>query len=153
MKISSVSRVLGGYAVAVALSYSLASLFSTESVVASLYRLDAPVTLPEHLHMIFHDLGGMATSFLPMIAVAFAIALPVAAWLSRRRPAWRTFWFILAGTVAVTTVHLSLQAAFDIILVAGARTGLGFCAQALAGAVGGYGFVLYHKKFPGAPTA
>jgi hypothetical protein len=156
MKTSSVIRILGGYILAVLVSYTLASLFSTASVVASLYGMDIPVSLPKFLHMSLHDLAGMAGTFLPMTAVAFAIALPVAAWLGRRQPAWRTAWFALAGATALITVHASLEAAFDIILVAGARSSLGLIAQAVAGVAGGVvsarcwalGLALRRRKVP-----
>jgi len=137
MKTSSVIRILGGYIIAVLVTYTLASLFSTASVVASLYDMDIPVSPLQFLRMSLKDLAGMAGAFLPMIAVAFAIALPVAAWLGRRQPAWRIAWFALAGATALITVHVSLEAAFDIILVAGARSSLGLIAQALSGVAGG----------------
>lgn len=137
MKTSSVIRILGAYLVAVGVGYTLASLFSTVSVVASLYDMDIPISPLQFLRMSLKDLAGMAGSFLPMIAVAFAIALPLAAWLGRRQPAWRTAWFALAGATAVVAVHFSLETAFDIILVAGARSALGLVAQAVAGVAGG----------------
>ena len=146
MKTSSVIRILGRYIFAVLLSYSLASLFSTQSVVASLYDLDIPVTWAERWQMSLHDLAAMAGMFLPMVAAGFAIALPMAAWLGRRLPARRSLLYALAGAAGLIAIHLSLETAFDLIPVAGARTPLGLAAQAVAGAVGGYCFAALGRR-------
>ncbi|HLF30631.1 MAG TPA: hypothetical protein VI566_06330 [Xanthomonadales bacterium] len=146
MNTSTVIRVLGRYILAVLVSYTLASLFSTQSVVASLGSLGVTVTWPERMRMGLQDLAGMRGVFLPVIAAAFALALPVASWLGRRRPTWRKHLFALAGAVGLIAVHLSLKAAFDIIPIAGARSALGLAAQALAGAVGGYMFTVFGRS-------
>lgn len=140
MNTSTVIRVLGGYLLAVLVSYTLASFFSTQSVVSSLSGLGVTLSWPERLRMGVQDLAGMSGIFLPVIAAAFALALPVAAWLSRRRPAWRKPLFALAGAAGLVAVHLSLKAAFDIVPIAGARSALGLAAQALAGAAGAYSY-------------
>jgi len=153
MNASSVIRVLARYVLAVLVAYSLASLFSTQSVVANLGNLGVTLTWLERLRMGLQDLAGMGGIFLPVIATAFALALPVASWLGRKRPAWRKLLFALAGAVGLIAVHLSLQAAFDIIPIAGARSALGLCAQALAGAIGGYIFAsTFLPALSAAPT-
>jgi hypothetical protein len=112
---------------------------------ASLGNLGVTVTWFERLRMGLLDLAGMSKIFLPVIAAAFALALPIASWLSRKRAAARGPLFALAGAVGLIAVHLSLQAAFDIIPIAGARSALGLGAQALAGAIGGYTFTAFGR--------
>jgi hypothetical protein len=140
MNMSSLISLSGRYAIAVLTTYALASFFSTQSVAASLAAMGVAVSWAERLRMSLHDLLGMTGIFLPVIAAAFAIALPVATWLVRGRPAWRKPLYILAGAVALVAVHLALRAAFGITPVAGARSLIGMMSQALAGAIGGFVF-------------
>jgi hypothetical protein len=139
------------YAIAVLTTYVLASLCSTQSVVASLAGMGIALTWTERLHMSGHDLLGLTGSFLPLTAAGFAIALPVASWLGRRRPAWRRILLALAGATAVIAIHLALRAAFGITPMAGARSLPGLITQALTGATGGYVFAVSrrHAGLPG----
>lgn len=133
-------RLLWFYLLAVLLSYILASIFSTQSVFSSLASMGVPIGPGDRLRGSLHDLVGMAGLLLPVIAAGFAIALPVAGFLGRRSPARRTALFTLAGALALLTIHYSIEAAFGIKFIAGARTIAGLSSQALAGAVGGFAF-------------
>ena len=128
------------YLLAVLISYILATVFSTQSVIFNLSELDVPVSLGQRLSMTMHDLTGMAGILLPVIAAGLGIAFPIAGFLGRRSPQRRTALYILAGALALLTIHFSMKAAFGVIFIAGARTALGLASQALAGALGGYAF-------------
>lgn len=128
------------WAVAVLVTYSLATLAASQSVVRHLADLGVPLSLGERLQMSARDQLGMTDLFLPLIAVGMTIGLGVAAWLGHRQPQRRTLLFMLAGAVAMLSIHLALQWSFDITLVAVARSHLGLLSQALAGAAGGYLF-------------
>lgn len=132
---------------AVVVSYALACLAATQSVVGRLQGMGMPISLGVRLQMSGQDLLGMAELFLPMIAAGLLLAFLLAGWLGRRQAARRTGWFILAGATALIGIHLALQWAFDITLVAVARTPLGLVSQALAGAAGGYLYTRL-KKVP-----
>jgi len=134
------ARRIGSFALAVALTYVLAVISASQHVAASLEGMGAEVGFGTRLGMIVHDLGGMATSFLPMLVVGFLVAFGVAALLLRWLPRRRYLLYTLAGAAAVMTIHLALNAAFDITPVAVARTGAGLAVQGLCGAVGGYLF-------------
>lgn len=138
--------VLGAFAAAVLIAYLLASTFATLSVTLRLVGLDVPLSLLDVLYMIGHDWLGLSGSLLPLLALGFVIALPVAAALARWRPGWRTPLYAVAGAVALVTVHLSLKAAFGITPVAVARSTPGLASQALAGAAGGWLFVRLWTK-------
>ena len=131
-------RRIGSFVLAVAVTYLLAVISASQHVAASLESMGAEVDLGTRLQMIVHDLGGMATSFLPMLVIGFVIAFLVAALLLRWLPRYRYLLYGLAGAAAVATIHLALQAAFDITPVAVARSTGGLIVQALCGAVGGY---------------
>lgn len=137
---------LGIYLAAVLVTYLLASITATQSVVSSLSGMGVSVSVADRLAMTVHDIIGMAGMFMPMIAFALLIAFLVSAliyyWLRR----WRLPLYLLAGAVAVVTIHLALNLAFELTPVAVARSTGGLIMQALAGAFGGYTYVALLKK-------
>jgi hypothetical protein len=130
-------RVLFAYLAAVTVTYVTAAAAHTQSVMSHLEDMDVPFTFADRVAATLHDIGGMATSFLPMVAVGLAIALPLAAAIMRVLPGWRQVGYALAGGAAMLTIHLALSLALDITPVAGARTTVGLTIQALCGALGG----------------
>lgn len=134
------ARRLGAYLLAVLVAYVLATVSATQHVAGSLESMDVEVGAGTRLAMIGHDLIGMTSSFLPLVALGLLIAFLVAALIVRRAQGLRLLLYPLAGAVAVVCVHLALKAAFGITAVAAARTLGGLAMQALAGAVGGYVF-------------
>jgi len=133
-------KTLLAWFVASVFAYLLASLVATQSVVAQLAGMGIPISLGERIQMSAKDLAGMAKMFLPLIAVGFLVALSVAGLLSRWKPDWRVFLFVLAGFLALITLHMALKWTFDITLVAVARSSTGLLLQGLAGAAGGWLF-------------
>jgi peptidoglycan/LPS O-acetylase OafA/YrhL len=71
-----------------------------------------------------------------VVALAFALALPVAAWIARRRVAWRVPLYALAGAVAVLSILLAMQASMGLMPIASARSLLGIAGFVLGGALG-----------------
>lgn len=128
------------WVLAVLLAYSLATLFATQSVIGHLADMGIPLSLGERLQMTASDQLGMTGMYLPLIAVGMLIAMLVAGFLGRRSPQRRTRLFMLAGAVAMISIHLALNWSFDITLVAVARSPLGLLSQALAGTAGAYLF-------------
>ncbi len=141
-------RRIGSFVLAAAVTYVLAVISASLHVAASLESMGAEVGFGTRLEMIAHDLGGMATSFLPMILIGLLVAFAVAALLLRWLPRYRHLLYTLAGAAAVVTIHLALNAAFDITPVAVARSGVGLLVQGLCGAVGGYAYA----RFTAAPV-
>jgi hypothetical protein len=140
-------QTLLAWSAAVLLTYALASFAATQSVVNRLDGMGIPTSLAERLQMSGQDLLGMAGLFLPLIAVGLLLAFLVAGGLGRRNPQRRTGLFVLAGAMAMLSIHLALQWSFDITLIAVARTPLGLLSQVLAGAAGGYLYTRL-KKIP-----
>ncbi len=131
-------RKLAAYLLAIIVAYLLASITATQSVIARLGEMGIDVNFADRLGMTLQDIAGMAGMFLPMIAAGFLAAFLLTAllcrWLGRRPVAL----YILAGAVALITIHLTLNLAFGITPVAIARTTGGLLIQGLAGAVGAY---------------
>lgn len=134
---------------ALAMAYGLATLTATQSVILRLEGMGVPVPLGDRVAMSLRDLGGMAGTFLPAVALGLLIALPCAAlatrWLTRRMPYWLPRWrgplYFLAGAAALVCVHLSMHLALGITPVAIARTGGGLAVQAAAGGAGGLAYL------------
>lgn len=137
---------LGIYLAAVFVTYLLASIIATQSVVSSLAGMGITVGLSDRLMMTLHDIVGMAGMFLPMVAFALLIAFLVTALICRWVKQWRLPLYVLAGAVAVVSIHVALNLAFELTPVAVARTNGGLLLQALAGAVGGFTYISLTRK-------
>lgn len=118
-------------------AYALASTLATASVMASLREMGVAVGPAVLVQATWHDLLGMASSYLPMILVALAVALLVAGALARFTGGGRLPWCLLAGAVAMLVLHLALQVVLQITPIAAARTAVGLTGQCAAGALGG----------------
>jgi len=134
-------RVIGAYLLAVILGYVAAAAATTQSVMSSLAGMGVAVSVLDRLVTTGRDIVGMTSSYLPIIAVAFAVAFPVAALVLRWRPDWRWFGYPLAGGVAILVVHLALEFTFGFTPVAAVRTVPGLIVQSLCGVLGGWVFL------------
>jgi MFS family permease len=133
-----VINVLKAFIPATILAFVLASVLSTQMILANVQAMGLDVSMGVRLNTTFQDLIGMASSYLILITIAFILGLPVAAWLSRRAPSRSALLFTLAGFVAIAVLHLAIQAALSIHPVPVTRTLPGFLGQCLAGAAGGW---------------
>jgi hypothetical protein len=130
------------YLAAVCVTYLLASITATQSVVASLAGMGVTLSLTERLQMTLDDILGMAGMLLPMVAFGLLIAFMATALVCRYRSQWRFGLYIIAGATAMLCMHGALNLAFSITPVAIARTAGGLAVQAAAGAAGGLTYVL-----------
>jgi hypothetical protein len=133
-------RALAAFVAAVLVAYVCAAVAATQHVISRLRDMGIEVGIGDRLNATLHDLAGMASLYLPILAVGFAIAFPVAAVVIRMAPRWRPIGYPLAGGVAVLAIHLILNQLLDITPIAAARTTLGLTVQALCGALGGWLF-------------
>jgi mannose/fructose/N-acetylgalactosamine-specific phosphotransferase system component IIC len=140
------------YLLAVLAAYLLASITATQSVVASLTGMGLEVSFENRLSMTLKDTLGIASLFLPMVAFALLIAFMSSALLYRFLGKWRTALYVIAGAVAVISIHLGLKLAFGITPIAIARSPGGLLAQGVAGAAGGFSYIWLLKKFYSQPS-
>jgi len=136
------------YLSAVVVTYLLAAVAATQSVISSLAGMGVPVDLTGRLTMTLKDLVGMAGMFLPMVAFGLLIAFMATALICRYFGQWRIPLYVLAGATALVCMHLALNLAFGITPVAAARTTAGLVIQGLAGAAGGLTYVLLSNLRP-----
>lgn len=135
-------RVVKAFLPAVIAAYLLASILFTQTILATVQSFGLEVSFAQRLAATWHDIVGMASSYLVLLMVAFLIALPAAAGLTRILPFRRALLFTLAGFVAVVAMHVIMKAVLGISGIAVTRTLAGLIGQGLAGALGGY---VYHR--------
>jgi len=140
---------LAVYLSAVLITYILASVTATQSVISSLAKMGVHLGFSERMAMTAQDISGMAGMFLPMVAFGLLIAFLATALICRYLDQWRFPLYIIAGATALVCIHLALNLAFGITPVAIARTIPGLLVQGLAGAVGGLVYAWLSLKFPG----
>jgi hypothetical protein len=135
-------KVLLAYAGAVVGAYVLGSILATQLILGNVQAMGMNVTGGVRLEATVHDILGLAASYLPLMAVAFLIALPVATGLRKVLSTPPLVLYVLAGAGAVVTQHLTMKAVLGLSGIAATRTTAGLLSQGLAGALGGY---LYYK--------
>ncbi|MEP5763895.1 MAG: hypothetical protein ABJ308_04845 [Halieaceae bacterium] len=136
----SVLQWIGSWLLAALLAFVIGSIFTTQFILANVAALGPQVDLAVRLSATGHDLLGLSVSYLPLIAVAFLLGLPIAAGLIKLWPGQRLLLYILAGAVAVMAIHLLMKALLGLSGIAATRTLAGLLSQGLAGACGGYLF-------------
>ena len=136
--------------IAAALTTSvIGSIFSTQSVIASLQSIDVVIPFGTRLSMTVNDLA-ILPALGPITSICFIIGFIVAALCTRFIGGNRTAWHMLAGAVALITTLLIMKAVLLITPIAGTRTLLGLLSFGLAGAIGGW---VYTKITPASETA
>ena len=124
-------------------AYILGSILSTQVILQRIESLGLPITPRNRFDASWHDVLGMATSYQPLMAVAFLLALPVAAGLGRLLPRVRFLLYPLAGLAAVIALHLIMRAVLGLNGVASVRDLHGLLLQGGAGWLGGYLFYVF----------
>lgn len=139
-------RVLRGYFPAVLLGYLVAVVIGTLSLMATVANFGLEVSAADRVAAIWHDLIGMAPTYLPLLAVAFAIAFVVSGLVLRWLSLPRTALYTLGGFVAVIALHLIMERALGLVGIAAARTATGLLGQAVAGAMAGACFAVLSQR-------
>lgn len=133
-------------------AYLLGSLFATQVILARIEAMGFSVALRDRLHATAHDIVGLSTSYLPLVALAFLLALPVAVGLSSWLPRLRLYLYGLAGAVAITAIHVAMKQVLGLNGIAAVRDPHGLALQAVAGWFGGYLFYVFtgraHRRAP-----
>ena len=130
-------RRLSAFAVAVLVAVTWGALWQTQSNLAELQALGATVEWPVRLRTTAQDLLGFGPLYAAVVAVAYAVAFPLAARSARRggRPAW----FALAGWCALLLAIRGVDAATPPpVLIAATRDTFGWLGMTAGGALAGW---------------
>lgn len=131
-------RIILGYVAAVLAAYLIGCIAISQGNIAAIVGMGFDVTLSQRLETAWHDVRSMTALYLPIIGVAYLIALPVAALVIKRYPNLRRLGFVLGGFVALVAIHVILKQVLGLSGIAPTRTIMGLLMQGIAGALGGY---------------
>lgn len=144
---SSKPRLLLAFILAVLLASLLASIFQTQTNLAALQALGAPMPMDVRLGTTCLDLLGFAPTFALLSTLGFIFALPLAAWCARRMPTLRWAIFLLAGAIAIwCALALANTLAPMPTLISADRSSLGTLGLMLCGSVGALLFGLLGQR-------
>lgn len=122
-------------------------VFQTQRVIAMMKTVGGDVSFTDRLSMTAYDLQHLGSLYGVFILIALSIALSLAIFIARRKPALSLPILMSAGAIAMLVLLFAMkQVFFDIHIIAGARDGLGIAMQMLAGAFGGYAFYRFRRK-------
>ena len=144
--LKAVIRNAGGYFTAVVAAYVLGAVFVSQGNIASIVALNFDITIAQRFDAAFHDVTHMTDIYLPIIAISYLIALPVAALIIKYVPHLRMIGYVLAGAAGLVAIHLIIKSVMGLSGIAPTRGFVGLVAQAIAGGVGGYLFHLLSMK-------
>ena len=132
-------RYVTAFVVAVVSATALASIVSTQFVIAGLQGVGVEIPFGTRVAMTLTDLALLRTYVIvggtPML-VAFPVAGACARWL----PGSGHVWYSVAGFAALTCGLMLIESMLGAMPVAGARSLPGLLLQGCAGAVGGWAF-------------
>jgi len=133
-------RTVGAWLLAASVTGAIGSLVQTQFNLAAVASLDGPVPFHLRIETTMLDLAGFAPALALIVAVGFAIAFPVAAWLARR---WRLgsvprlLLYALAGATAVATPIFLMNHLLSMAPIAATRDTAGLLLLCSGGALGG----------------
>ena len=133
-------KLMRAFFPSVLVAYIAAVALGTWGVIDHVASFGVPVSFDDRIAAIWHDLMGMAGSYLPLMCIALLIGLWVGQWSQRRWQLPRPYWLTLAGFIAVVALLSVMEVALGLQGVAAARTLSGLIGQGLAGALGGFLF-------------
>lgn len=126
-----------GYLVALLLAVAWGSIVQTQFNITSLQSIGGDIPLPIRLWMTGADLVRFAPLYASIVAIAFLLALPVAAWIAQRWPQLRTLMFALAGIIGIAVAIRLVDALVPPpVLIAATRGTGGWLLMAFGGAIG-----------------
>ena len=117
----------------------IASIFSTQFVVAGLQDVGVEIDFLTRLSMTLGDLAIIKLLGI-IIAISFLIGFLVAKLGRAKFGGLRLYWCVMAGAAAWLCALLLMSYQLQLMPLAGARTHFGLLLQAMAGAAGGLMF-------------
>ena len=135
-----------GFLAAVVVTYTVAVIGYSQINLLNLVDMGIAIDLAMRVQTLQHDLVGMLELFLPIIFVALLLAFLIGALIIRRVPHLRTIGYVLAGTMGIYAVIVSLGLMTGTNPIAVTRSAAGLLSQVAAGAVGGLVFALVTAK-------
>lgn len=141
-----VKRVLV-FILSVIIAAFLATLFSTQFVIADLVQAGANIGWGDRLDMTLFDLGHLGRVYGIIIFIGLLIAFLAAGLVHHFAKTKRKLIYVVAGMSSFVVMLYLMQAVFfGVPIIAGARSTVGLAFQALAGGLAGYVFAQLTEK-------
>lgn len=136
-------RLVIAFVLSAGLTVAAAAIADSQLLLNALIEVGAQASLADRIEMAAGNLGPFLGLYGAFIALAFVIAFPAAALVSRLLPLPRGLVFMAAGGMAIfVMLTLMREAFFGVDLIASARTPLGLGVQIACGIGGGLVFTL-----------
>ncbi|MBO6610144.1 hypothetical protein [Altererythrobacter sp.] len=104
-----------------------------------------PISLAERMNMTAFDVSNMWLYFV-VILIALLLGFLIATVVKRLLPGLSRFAFPVAGAAAIGATLGLMYLQFQTVPISGARSGLGFASQVLAGGIGGWVFARFAQR-------
>ncbi|MEM7360197.1 MAG: hypothetical protein AAF431_13935 [Pseudomonadota bacterium] len=140
-------KIVGAFIAAVVTASILASIFSTQFVIAALQNIGVAIPLGTRLSMTVDDLNILQT-LLAVVGACFLVGFIIAGLAQRKLGGNRKIWYLVAGGSALLATLILMNTILQLMPIAGARTIAGLLMQGVAGAVGGWVFAWLSKPKP-----
>lgn len=135
-------RIVIAFVLSVLAAAITASLIQTQFNLAALQALSVDIDMATRMETVLYDVLHFSPTIAIFLSVSLLFALPVAAWLGRRRSEPRR-WFVLAGMVGLMVAFLVIDTLAPVpTLIAANRTPLGFLLMSACGGLAGW---LFHR--------
>lgn len=131
-------RVLLGWSISVVVAVALGSIAQTQFNLSCIRALGTEIGMGTRLGATGHDLLNFTPAYALLVAIAFAIAWPVAGLLKRWLPDQRTLLFTLAGFAAIWVMIAVMNQVLPVTGIAATRSLAGVMALSLIGAAAGW---------------
>lgn len=138
-------RLFLSFAAAVLSAALVASIFSSQLVVAGLQDVGADINMSARIRMTLDDLA-IIKAFAALMSLCFLIGFLLARFLRGKLGGSRTLWLACAGAASWLSTLLIMSYVLQLMPVAGARSVTGLLLQALAGGIGGAVFARLSTK-------
>ena len=142
-------RLMIAFISSLAVAYTLAVLAYTQLNLANLIEMGFNVSYQIRIESALHDLFGMTSVYLPILAVALLVAFGITEITSRWLNGLRVLLYVLAGILVPVAIDYVFTFSFwglniieDTHPIAVTRTTAGLLSQSFACAVGGFVFAL-----------
>lgn len=139
------------FLVAVLTTFIIASIAHSQFVLAALTDVGVAISWSDRLSMTLSDLIGLLPGYGAIILVALLTGFLIIEAISRWVHPLPAFRYPIAGLLAMSCALLAMHPIFNVSLIAGARSELGFLCQILSGAIGGWVFMNF-RNLPGQPS-
>ncbi len=131
-------KMILGWGIAVVLAVAIGSVIQTQFNLAEISALGAGIGMKARMATTWHDLLSFTPLYAILVALAFAVAWPVAGWLKRWLPGHRPLLFTLAGFSAIWVMIAVMNRSLPITAIGATRELDGTVLLAAAGAFAGW---------------